>query len=86
MQLKIDLPKAALPKTPRSQINSDEEPSARSGPPRPRTLFCLLNDLSELGILTTFYLAKNGHRWVTCIARGPVRKDVDDRLQGHRRA
>ena len=29
--------------------------------------FCFLNNLSELRILTTFYSAKNDHRWVTFI-------------------
>ena len=34
-------------------------------------------------MLTTLYHAQNDHRWVTFIARGPVRKDVAHRLQVH---
>ena len=37
--------------------------------PRPRTaLFCFLKKLSGVRKLTTFYLTKNYHRWVTFIA------------------
>ena len=31
-------------------------------------LFCSLNNLSELRILTTFYFAKNDHQWVIFIS------------------
>ena len=34
---------------------------------RAPTIFCFLKILSEVRILTTFYLAKNDHRWVTFI-------------------
>jgi len=33
-----------------------------------RVLFCFLNNSDVLRILTTLYLAKNDHRWVTFIA------------------
>ena len=33
----------------------------------PPGLFCLLNNLSELRILTPFYLVKNDYQWVNCI-------------------
>ena len=38
-----------------------------NAPRRARAFFCFLKILSGVRMLTTFYLAKNDHRWVTFI-------------------
>ena len=45
--------------------------------PRPRTaLFCFLKKLSGVRKLTTFYFAKNDHRWVTFISLKTINSDL----------
>ena len=56
---------------------------ARGGDLRQAGLFCFLKTLSEVRMLTTFYLAKNDHRWVTFISLNTI-KAADRRLRGLR--
>ena len=37
--------------------------------------FCFLKNLSEVRMLTTFYLAKNDHRWVAFISLKTIKPD-----------
>ena len=52
----------------KNEKSSQVGAAAVPGPGRLRRLFCFLNNLSELRILTTFYLAKNDHQWVNFIS------------------
>ena len=70
-------------KTSKSGVHSNCSKS-KKGRRLAEDLFLLFEQFeSELRILTTVYLGKSDHRWVTSIARGPVRTDVDHRLQVH---
>ena len=53
---------------------------ARGGDLRQAGLFCFLKNLSEVRMLTTFYSAKNDHRWVTCIPLKTIIPPIDKLL------
>ena len=53
-------------------------PAAHAGVRPAGPDFCFLEKLSEVRTLTTFYFAKNDHRWVTFISL----KTITDRPQG----
>ena len=52
------------------------------GFPHSGCYFCFLKKLSGVRKLTTFYLAKNDHRWVTCISLKTINIRTHPRSRG----